>query len=484
MRPRGASLPDEARLGGGLGCESRAGGRVCEAPGVGLSRVAGSLEADGRRESPGERPPHSKSVRAELVRALVIEALQAILDEGRPADVVLDRLLRAHRDLDSAERAAVARRTLGITCLRGRLDFILEALVPGWRGEPHRHRIAAYAQTEEHLDAQAAARAAGLTRMPELGEPLWPADPVARLAAERSLPGWLAQLWQEELGLQADALARATNRPGPVALRANLLKTTRERLIQDLAAEGIDALAGAHSPLAAVVQGRANLFGSPLWRAGHFEVQDEASQLVAQWCGARPGEKVVDYCAGAGGKTLALAAAMENRGELWALDIEGVRLHQLTARVERAGVVCARWMRIESGSVPGAAAGADCVLVDAPCSALGTLRRSPDARWRIGPEEVAAFPARQLEILGCASLLARPGGRLVYATCTLHGAENRGVVERFLAAAPQFSLDGAPLEVAPHTHGTDGFFAVAMRRAFTRTARTSFPRSEFGGWPR
>jgi 16S rRNA (cytosine967-C5)-methyltransferase len=314
--------------------------------------------------------------------------------------------------------------------------------------------------------------------MPEVGEPVWPADPVARLAAERSLPRWLAQLWHDELGLQADALARAMNAAGPVALRANLLKTTRERLIQDLEADGIGAFAGAHSPWAAIVQGRANLFGSRLWRAGHFEVQDEGSQLVAWRCAALPGEKVVDFCAGAGGKTLALAAAMENRGELWALDVEGRRLEQLAARVERAGVACARWMRIESGSAPEAAAGADCVLVDAPCSALGTLRRSPDARWRISPEQVAEFPARQLEILHCASRLVRPGGRLIYATCTLHAAENRGVIGRFLAVAPEFRLDGVPLEVAPDTHGTDGFFAVETRRAGPASANGAHTNSE------
>ncbi len=401
-------------------------------------------------------------MRGELVRALVLQALRSVLDEGGRADASVDRLLRAHRDLGSDERAAVARRALGIACLRGRLDFILDSQVTGWRGEPHPHRLFAYAQTEEGLDAAAAAREAGLSMGIALREPDWPADPVARLSAQRSLPRWLAELWHRELGAGADALAQAMNRPGPATLRANLLKTTRDRLIADLASESIAALPGRHSPWAVHVQGRANLFGSPLWRAGHFEVQDEGSQLIARLCSARPGEKVVDYCAGAGGKTLALAAAMEDRGELWALDVDAKKLRQVPGRLSRAGATIAKPLLL----VPPAAAAshADCVLVDAPCSSLGTLRRAPDARWRLGPEEVAGFPARQLEILRAASALVRPGGRLVYATCTINSAENRGVVDAFLASVAEFGAEEPVLEVAPHTHGTDGFYAVALRR--------------------
>lgn len=403
-------------------------------------------------------------MRGDLVRALVLQALGEILDQARRADSAVDRLLRAHRHLASDERAAVARRALGIACLRGRLDFILDAQVPGWRTDPHRHRLLAYVQTEEGIGAPEAALEAGLSKAPLLREPAWPDEPVARLCAERSLPRWLGELWHREYRGEADALARAMNRPGPATLRANALETTREALIANLARESIAALPGAHSPWAAHVQGRANLFGSRLWRAGHFEVQDEGSQLVALLCAARPGEKVVDYCAGLGGKTLALAAEMQNRGELWALDSDAAKLRQLPARLARAGVVNACWALVGDLAASMAASAADCVLVDAPCSSLGTLRRAPDARWRLKPEELAELPGRQLDILRRASALVRRGGRLIYATCTLRAAENRGVIEAFLSTAEGFDPLGEPLEVAPHTHGTDGFFAVALRR--------------------
>jgi 16S rRNA (cytosine967-C5)-methyltransferase len=229
------------------------------------------------------------------------------------------------------------------------------------------------------------------------------------------------------------------------------------------------------------LQGRPNVFGSRAWREGRFEVQDEGSQLIVGLCAPRPGERCVDFCAGAGGKTLALAALMGDRGELLALDVDRQRVADQQPRLARAGVTCVRSRVIDpAGALPPEAADADLVLVDAPCSSLGTLRRGPDARWRTTPEKVETFPALQLEILGRAATLVGRAGRLVYATCTLNAAENERVAGSFEAAHPEFrrtpvaELLGAAtadrlgavdrLWLAPHLHGTDGFFAVHWRR--------------------
>lgn len=365
---------------------------------------------------------------------------------------------------------------LGIACLRGRLDHRLDAACPGWRAaDPHAHRVAAYVVLEEGAGLDAAADSSGLSRarLEPLAAPAsWPADPVDRLACEHSLPRWLAERWHRQFGQDdAAALASTVNRPGPVVLRANTLVTDRDGLLRALGAEGIPAHATRLSPLAVQVEGRANLFGSKAWRGGLFEVQDEGSQLVALAVGARPGERCLDFCAGAGGKTLALAAAMENRGEILATDTDPQRLINLAARAKRAGVALVRTRRLDADRPLPDLGLADRVLVDAPCSSLGSLRRSPDLRWRLRPEAIAGFAASQREVLRRAAGCVRPGGLLVYATCTLTTEENEGVAEGFEREhsgwSPSPLADGGPLRLLPHVHGTDGFFACAWRRPAT-----------------
>ncbi|MBI5544881.1 MAG: RsmB/NOP family class I SAM-dependent RNA methyltransferase [Deltaproteobacteria bacterium] len=410
-------------------------------------------------------------MRASLLRGLAAEALLCILERGQEADRVLERAMRRHRELTPAERAALARRVLGIACLRGRLDFRLDqATGTLWRSEPISYRLAAYVRLEELGSLEAAAEASGLasSALGGLDAPIrWPDEPITRLEAEQSLPRWLAERWHREFRDEARKLGEVSNRPGPVVLRANLLKTDPGRLQAALASEGIGSRPARWSPWGLELTGRANLLGSHAWREGLFEVQDDGSQLVALAVGARPGERIVDFCAGAGGKTLALAAAMENRGELLALDVDAQRLVNLTARCRRAGVTIARVRRLDAAlpHPPADLALADRVLVDAPCSSLGTLRRSPDLRWRLRAEEIADFAKTQRQILERAASLVRPAGLLVYATCTLTLEENQGVAEAFSHAHPDWppaplSKDG-PLRLLPHVHGTDGFFACA-----------------------
>jgi 16S rRNA (cytosine967-C5)-methyltransferase len=308
----------------------------------------------------------------------------------------------------------------------------------------------------------------------------WPAEPLERLAVEQSLPDWAARLLHEQYGEDSQALAAALNRRAPLTLRTNTLKLTRDELVAKLAAEGVPARPGTLSPVALVAEGRPNVFALAAFKDGLFEVQDEGSQLIALACGARPGQHVVDACAGAGGKTLALAAQMRGKGRILACDVTDERLEDLKPRAKRAGAFTITARAVPEGA-PGDAAlagelgRADVVLVDAPCTGTGSWRRNPDARWRMTGADAASFPARQQGILRRSATLVRPGGRLVYATCSLLRAENEDVAAWFAQERPDFeaarldlpaeALDAqGRLRLLPHVHGTDGFFAAAFVR--------------------
>jgi 16S rRNA (cytosine967-C5)-methyltransferase len=322
--------------------------------------------------------------------------------------------------------------------------------------------------------------------------------PVEQLTLASSLPRWVIERFILQLGeREALRLVEALNQRAPLTVRANLLKTDREALAREFAKEGVSVVTGSYSPWALHLTDPINALGLSGFRAGHFEIQDEGSQLLALLCDARPRQTVVDCCAGAGGKSLALAATMRNRGELWALDTSQKRLDQVRPRARRAGVDNLRVQAVpESGPWPPPVqrltARADVVLVDAPCSGIGALRRNPDARRRMIETDLAFHAERQLEILHHAADLVRPGGRLVYATCSLFREENEAVVERFLQghgdfeSSPPFETLGverwAALEAAtsdgpqglsspvglrlwPQRHGTDGFFASVLQRS-------------------
>jgi 16S rRNA (cytosine967-C5)-methyltransferase len=285
-----------------------------------------------------------------------------------------------------------------------------------------------------------------------------------------SLPDWLAAELTSALNdpIQAPALAASLNLPGPICVRANLLRTTRASLANRLRSEGVLTRPCQFSALGLVCEGRPNIFGSPAYREGLFEVQDEGSQLLGLLVGARPGESVLDLCAGAGGKSLLLAVALEGRGELHVHDLDPQRLDRLLHRAERAGV---RAHVHRAAPPPSLCVGR--ILVDAPCSELGALRRGPDVRWRLSPSRFPSLRATQLEL--CESALAHlaPGGTLVYATCTFRAEENeelaaelerrhpylRRVDPRALGMDPSLS-DGGFFKSWPHQHGTDAFFAA------------------------
>jgi 16S rRNA (cytosine967-C5)-methyltransferase len=458
-------------------------------------------------------------VRAELVRGAVLEIYEQVRREGARADQAMQRVIRREKQLRSVERRAVADAVYGLLRLQGRVDHLL-ARALGTRklamdrlATPTQHllRYAAYLVVSGEQRAESAANLAGpevapyawvlaLVEKPaSLEDPAAPGDPMDALAAETSLPRWLASLWALQLGApETRALAAALNQRAPLTVRTNTLKATREELERALAAEDAKVARTAWSPWGLTFTSRTNVFALKAFKAGLFEVQDEGSQLIAEACGARPGQLVVDACAGAGGKTLALAAQMQNKGRLVACDRDGRRLVELKLRARRDGV-----HNYELRSVPEGAAGeariadlaghADVVLIDAPCSGLGALRRNPDARWRLDEAEVDSFPPRQREIAERYARLVKPGGLLVYATCSINRRENEDVREAFLAAHPEFApvppaqmlgearaaalaqagaTPGAPalgareadVQLSPARHGTDGFYIAGMRR--------------------
>jgi 16S rRNA (cytosine967-C5)-methyltransferase len=303
-------------------------------------------------------------------------------------------------------------------------------------------------------------------------------------AVANDVPEWLQPYLERVFGKSLEREMSALNASAPIDLRINLLKTDRKTARRALAAEGVATEPTPLSPVGLRLNKRAPLSGLTAFKDGLFDVQDEGSQIAALLAGARPGMRVVDFCAGAGGKTLALAAGMANRGKLVACDVSARRLERAARRLRRAGVgnVERRTLASERDKwIKRHAGGFDRVFVDVPCLGTGTWRRNPDAKWRSRPEDLAELVERQQQILRSAARLVRPGGRLVYATCSLLREEDEAQSETFLADAPDFSLVPAArvweqtiggnspggedyLFLTPARHGTDGFFIAVFER--------------------
>jgi 16S rRNA (cytosine967-C5)-methyltransferase len=430
------------------------------------------------------------------LRDLVLDLWQRTRIDWSFATDHLSRAFRSRRDLGSDERRFVAETLYGMIRNLRRID---EALAAGGHARgvraPDGLRLIAYFVLELGLSVDDALRSdvAGAAAID------WRAvaaiddrlagerDAVRRIARLRSLPDHLAARLVRDLGAgEADALAAALNQRAPMTIRANTLVNSRDQLAAALADEGIETEPGRYADQALRVTTRTNLFGLRPFERGGFEAQDEGSQLIAELVAPPPRSRVVDYCAGAGGKTLALAALLGNRGRVVACDVAKGKLNELRRRARRATVTNVQVVRLDDrGWAPPLArieGTAPRVLVDAPCTGIGSLRRNPEARWRLTEDDLDRLPRLQYEIASRALALVEPGGRLIYATCTLLADENRGVVDRLLAAHSDLSLmpakeiwgrekaaaitddSGTFLEVSPSRHGTDGFFAAVLRR--------------------
>jgi 16S rRNA (cytosine967-C5)-methyltransferase len=419
------------------------------------------------------------------LRALLLELWQRTrMDWG----FVTDRLavtFRKEHWVGAHERRFVSETLYGMIRNLRRIDLALDRGRRTKQAPRDLERLIALLLLEGQLDAAQAARV-----LPELD---WAAvatvdqtiaaerKPAKRIALAASLPDWLAERFVADHGDRAEALARGLNERAPMTVRANTLIGDRDALAKALATEELETRAGRWTDTALIVETRTNLWSTAAFTAGAFEAQDEGSQLLAELAtpaGAKP--LVIDYCGGAGGKTLAIAARLANRGRIVATDVDDKKLEELRRRARRAKVSNARALRVDDRELDALASKADLVFVDAPCTGTGALRRNPEARWRLREDELAGFAARQLEIVTSAKRLLAPGGLLVYATCSVLAAENQEVVagirdthedlvtvplaERLGAARAETLGDGGAFAVTPDRHGTDGFFAQVFRR--------------------
>jgi 16S rRNA (cytosine967-C5)-methyltransferase len=428
-----------------------------------------------------------------------IELLDSILlswqsEKRIPADKLIDNYFKARRFIGSKDRAAIGELVYWVLRHKAALQWWL---IDRLKGNLHARGmvLTALMLRKEYTMPELA----GLTQdsqysLPSLTDPeRLRCDQLYKEAIDHpdmpdhvrlNYPQWLDVKLHESFGPEFEQEVAALNEQAHTDLRVNTLKTTREKLLTNLQAEGFDVSPTAVSPIGIRLAKRAPIFTSQYFKAGHFEVQDEGSQLVAHIVGAKAGMKVIDFCAGAGGKTLAMAASMNNKGRILAWDNSEKRLKQIKERIKRAGVDNVQVHTIEGENdqfIKRHKLSADRVLVDAPCSGSGTWRRNPDLKWRFTPTDLQEVLVIQSAILESAARLVKPGGYLIYATCSLLKDENERQVEKFLTNINNFRVvslaeiwdktrpskgpEMSPfLRVTPHKDGVDGFFAAVLER--------------------
>ncbi len=425
---------------------------------------------------------------------LVIQALRSALKMEHPADAVLRHFFQAGR-IGSNERLLISDTLFGILRHLLFLEYVCRkdltlpatdaAQHPGKTATPRRLALAYWAKFGGYnlrelqpLLKPKEAEWLGKVKSIDIGK--------LPLSVQAELPEWIIEkLSSQHNDTEILELGRAMQQPAPLDLRVNTLLAGRNEVLQALQAEGIDAQATPYSPMGIRLKSKPALNKHALYLTGKFEVQDEGSQLLGLLIAPKRNDMVVDFCAGAGGKTLMLGAMMNSQGRLYAWDISEKRLAHLKTRLKRSGLSNIQPQRIaheNDSKIKRLAGKIDRVLVDAPCSGLGTLRRNPDLRFRQSTQSVAEFSEKQTTILNSAARLLKQGGRLVYATCSLLHEENHAIVQSFLAAHPDFALlpagevlrqqhielaMGDYLQLTPQLHNTDGFFAAVLERKGT-----------------
>ena len=414
------------------------------------------------------------------------DLLHDVESTPRPADAVTSAYFRARRQIDDQDRGAVLEQFYALLRHRARLGWWLARQ---GQGDTPRNRLLAWLTLGEGKSADQ------ISRLLDGALSLTPAEQAALVGLKGctlhhpdmpqevllECPTWALAPLQDRFGDAFAAEMAATLVPPPLDLRVNPVKSTRDAVMRDLRGLGLAPQAMRFAPQGIRLKERLSLTRLKGLKTGEIEIQDEGSQLVALLLGAKPGERVVDFCAGAGGKTLSIAAQMANKGHIIACDVNEARLKRCAERVRQAGLhnVETRMLSSETDQwVKRHRGGFDRVLIDAPCSGTGTWRRNPDARWRAPDLGLDNLVALQTRIMTSAARLVRPGGRLVYATCSLLPVENEARVATFLAAHPAFRLvplpEAAPqlaitsrgdcLSLTPAQHGTDGFFAAVLQR--------------------
>jgi 16S rRNA (cytosine967-C5)-methyltransferase len=417
--------------------------------------------------------------------AAAIDLLADIEADARPADAVANSFFRNRRFIGAGDRREVSTLVWGVLRARRHLGWWLEHF-----GADPTPRLLLGAQaifTGMTLNKIGLAFTAGRYGPPPLteaetiilekfaGHTL--EHPNMPDAVKFEIPDWVLPRFAAQFGPALRAEMDGLAQTAPLDLRVNMLKSTREGAIAALRAERLDARPTPYSPWGLRLAGRQSITQGAAFRDGIVEIQDEGSQLVALLVDAKPGMRVADFCAGAGGKTLAIAMTMENKGHIVACDVSAARLDGAIKRLRRAGVHNAERHLLEPGDkwVKRQEQKYDRVLIDAPCTGTGTWRRNPDARLRLKENDLAEILPKQAMILDQAQKLVKPGGRLIYATCSLLAEENEMQVAGFLARHPHFtrvaladplpeSLHGPALRLTPRANGTDGFFGAVLQR--------------------
>lgn len=462
-------------------------------------------EGDSRSSLRPPSPPAGRGLRvAPPVRQIAVEILNRIDREGDYAEPLLDAALSGTAIANPRDRGLLTELIYGTIRMRGRLDWIIGQLYHGnivqletavlnvirtglyqiWFTD----RIPSFASVNEAVGIarDASPASPGLVNailrnaIRKKDAVVWPdmvKDPEKAIAILHSHPAWLVRRLLAQFGMEETiAISRANNMIPPLALRVNTLKASRDQALAALAKDGIAAGPTPFSTDGIILTSPASgLRETPPYKEGLIRIQDEASQLISQIVAPKPGEKILDLCAGAGGKTLHLAALMENRGSITALDLHPERLRMLRAEAGRLGASIVE-TRTGDAAVPseGFRKAFDRVLLDAPCSGLGTLRRNPEIRWRLVPADLSKCMNIQKLLLKSAAECVRPAGSLVYSVCTVTPEENEIVIDDFLRNHPDFKLippANLPpalidargyFRTSPHLQGMDGFFAALL----------------------
>jgi 16S rRNA (cytosine967-C5)-methyltransferase len=433
--------------------------------------------------------------------------LLRIQKEGCFADQLMDREL-ANGQLCGPDRGLFAELVFGVLRRQGTLDHVLTGLLtqPLAKLEPqalillrlglyqlmYLDRIPESAAVNEsvNLAKQLIPRVSGLVNAvlrnylrhkDTITFPDPVAAPAASIAARHSHPAWLVKLWFSQLGEQeTELLAEASSLQPPLTIRANTLRVSRDGLLQRLSENGIQAAPCRYSPFGILLEGRHNITGLPGFREGLFSVQDEASQIASLLLDPKPGERVIDTCAAPGGKATHLAQLMQNQGEILAMDLSKSKLKLIQESAQRLGISIISTRSadlLNSAAFPRDAF--DKLLLDAPCSGLGVIRRNPEAKWRLTKEDITRLAATQKSMLKTAFRMLKPGGSMIYSTCSTTAEENEVIIRDFISRhdncvlenlntifpdlSELFTSEGM-FQAWPHRHGMDGFFAARLRK--------------------
>lgn len=420
------------------------------------------------------------------------EILKLIFDaQNLPADSILSTYVRNRRYIGSKDRRFLSENLYALLRNRGRILFLKQQFL----GERDTFEWEVLLYAVQNLNLSVADLSSFCDGTPYHMAPLGSKE-ISYLKGRESInfsgPFWavlsypenLETLLEEAFGAKEDdpfkAELKAFQEEASLDLRVNILKSTREEILTYFALEGIDATPMSYSPVGVRLSKKVLLAQDPEFLKGSFEIQDEGSQLIASLLDPKPGEQILDFCAGAGGKTLAIAALMNNKGTLIATDINAVRLQKAAARLKRSDVHMVKTLLLEDKWIKRQKGRFDRILVDVPCSGSGTWRRNPDQKWKTTPADVMELQTLQYDILKRASSTLKKGGVLVYATCSIFRLENEDVIDLFLKSpegrefvrveassileSSKILFDGPYLKMSPHRTGTDGFFAAVLRK--------------------